>query len=781
MRIALLSLLLVSPCHAGTVVVPRNASPALVETVERFAEALEAGTGQDFEVSQNAVAGAIRFVHADFVNSETYHISNLQIRGATDQALRHGAYAYLHELGFRWLLPSPAWEIVPQLDSIEIGIDEIRTPAFRLRNFFGTGGFGGILPIDPERKLQNRWKLWKQQNGFGGDIAVAGHSGEAFNHAHREVLESHPEYFAEIDGKRQPWGVTTKLCSANAELRKLYITDRRTKLQRDIDTLPADDPRTRTVSAEPADGGGHCECAKCRAIGSVSDRVYFMANEVAKSIRDDFAGRYVSLFAYNQHAAPPAFDLEPNVFVLVAPYAFQRTGLPGDELVKAWSRRTTNLGVYDYWAIPDWANCLPVISNIEATSTKVRFWHSQKVSAFLGESSSSAANVGLTWYVTSRLLWNPAADEAALVDEWFELAFGSAKEPMRRMHTRWARGFVLCEHELGLTFRDLMEARRLAATNAPVRKRVDDYVLYAEYIRLWRDYKEHDAPEELVRHIWRTYDRALICSFRMFQLIARNHPDLYTTWPLKDAAAAIWEDLPDFSDSEITGILQEGVASHTPLEFQTREYSDQLVPVHKPEQLSETYIKTPFFSGTHEFEFWAARPVKLRLRVNNRENYPGNFVQVVDAHGQQILSEIAPPDGETRDLIIPVATPGNHRMTIHDQKIFFRLEVPEDLPFVVRGWKASPALPARVYIRVPDEIERLAIAQQSVVPLKVIGLNGNLIHESDKAVFTVDIPANGPRVLSLSNFKTYTPLRLLNAPEVFAFSRHGLMVPKERP
>ncbi|MHC4880096.1 MAG: DUF4838 domain-containing protein [Planctomycetota bacterium] len=779
MRLILAFLTLASTCNAGTVVVPRNASPALLETADQFAKALEAGTGEAFEVSELAVDGAVRFVRADFENPETYHVSNLQIRGASDQALRHGAYAYLHELGFRWLLPSPAWEIVPQLDGIEIAIDETRTPAFRLRNFFGTGGFGGILPVDPERKLQKRWDLWKQQNGFGGDIAVAGHSGEAFNHSHREILERHSEYFAEIDGKRQPWGVTTKLCTANPELRKLYIADRQTKLRRDIETLPGDDPRARTVSVEPADGGGHCECKRCRAIGSVSDRVYFMANEVAKSMRVEFSGRYASLFAYNQHAAPPQFDLEPNVFVLVAPYAFQRTGLPGDELVKAWGRRTPNLGVYDYWAIPDWANCLPVISNVDATTEKIRFWNHQKVSAFLGESSSSAANVGPTWYVTSRLLWNPDTDAAALADEWFDLAFGPAKEPMRRMHRRWARGFVLSEHELGLTFRDLAEARQLTAANPAVSQRIDDFILYAEYIRLWRDYRNHDQPDELIRHIWRTYERAIICSFRMFQLVARKHPELYETWPLKNADAASWQDLPEFSEAEISEILKRGVASHTPLQFTQHEFNDELVPVHKPEKLSETYVKTPFFAGTHEFEFWAEQPVTLRLRVNKRENYPGNFVRVVDAQGRMILSELAPSDGETHDLVIPVEGPGNHRMTIHDQKIFFRLEIPENLPFVARGWNASPALPAKVYARVPDRIERLAIAQQSVVPLSVFDLNGNLIQESDKAVFTVDIPKNTSRVLTLSNFKTYTPLRLLNAPEIFAFSPDGLMAPKE--
>ena len=44
----------------------------------------------------------------------------------------------------------------------------------------------------------------------------------------------------------------------------------------------------RTVSAqvaEPADGGGHCECARCRKIGTVSDRVF----DLVGGVLDDLA------------------------------------------------------------------------------------------------------------------------------------------------------------------------------------------------------------------------------------------------------------------------------------------------------------------------------------------------------------------------------------------------------------------------------------------------------------------------------------------------------------
>ena len=122
-------------------------------------------------------------------------------------------------------------------------------------------------------KLQAQWERWKERNRFGGDVHLAGHAGEAFNHAHRDILEAHPEFLSEVDGKRQPWGVTTKLCTSNTKVRELWVADRLKKLEQDMTRFP-NDPRSSSVSTEPADGGGHCECKRCLQIGSASDRVF---------------------------------------------------------------------------------------------------------------------------------------------------------------------------------------------------------------------------------------------------------------------------------------------------------------------------------------------------------------------------------------------------------------------------------------------------------------------------------------------------------------------------
>ncbi len=780
--------------------IPDDAPQEIADAAEELAKWLTLGAGSEFTVGKGGIS--LRLAESDDAELADRGLEAFRIRGTNERlsivgnspkAVRHGVYVYLDKLGFRWLLPSESWTIAPNLATIQINVDEVHEPAFRLRNFFGTGGFGGRLPVDPEMRLQARWERWKEQNRFGGDVQLAGHAGEAFNHAHREILEANPEFFAEIDGKRQPWGVTTKLCTANPKVRELWVADRLKKLEADMARFP-NDPRSASVSVEPADGADHCECAKCRKIGTVSDRAFDLANHTARAVAAKHPGKLVNLYAYNVHAAPPNFSVEPNVVVLVAPYAFQRTGLPGDELVKAWAPRANHLGVYDYWAIPDWANCEPVLAYERGTAKKIRFWHGQGVRAFLGESSFSAGNVGLTWYLASRLLWNPQADERAIVNEFFDLAYGPAQAPMRRMHERWAAGYLLSEHELALAFRDLAEARRLAP-NSAIRARIDDFVLYAEYLRLWRAYWETepksptrlDRADELIRYLWRIYPSAMVHSFRMYQLIALRHergnPRLLEKWPQKDASAAAWQNLAEPDEVEVAAMLENGLRDFTPLEFEPREFGEKLQPLHRPEKISDELVQTPEFAGTHEFEFWAPPEVDrivLPMRCGKREDYPGNLVLVLGPDGEEIHRHTAPSDGAWHDLTIPISQSGNHRMIIHDQKIFFRLKAPRNLPFVVKGWKASPALPAKVYFQVPPGISNLAIAQESVVPLKIHDATGNEVAQSPKKLFLVEIPASaGGEIWSLSNFKTYRPLRLLNAANVFSFAKEGMMVPVE--
>ena len=52
-------------------------------------------------------------------------------------------------------------------------------------------------------------------------------------------------------------------------------------------------PEADMVSLETSDGTGHCECAECAKLGSVSDRVFGLANEVPDPRRERYARQIV--------------------------------------------------------------------------------------------------------------------------------------------------------------------------------------------------------------------------------------------------------------------------------------------------------------------------------------------------------------------------------------------------------------------------------------------------------------------------------------------------------
>ena len=212
--------------YGQQIVIEANANKLTKESADELARWLGQTTGKKFEignVSSNNPASAIFLLstNSPLVSSaevarlkdkgkEAFAIRSdgekqLWIVGNTSMAIQHGVYEYLDQLGCRWFFPNDHWTIIPSLKSIAVKIDRLEAPAYRYRDFGGTGGFGGSLVMDPERKLQARWMKWEARNRLGGVMPLSGHTGEAFNTAHRKELEAHPEYLSEIGGKRQPW------------------------------------------------------------------------------------------------------------------------------------------------------------------------------------------------------------------------------------------------------------------------------------------------------------------------------------------------------------------------------------------------------------------------------------------------------------------------------------------------------------------------------------------------------------------------------------------------
>ncbi len=789
--------------YGRTVVVPANASAQLKDSVADFLQTLQSMTGAEFTTRASPDERGILLAYSS--SKEVPSDLSKRLQGHGDEAfilhstdgerlwivanaepgLVDGLYAYLRVLGARWLLPGENWTIIPPRPDIRLTIDQLDEPAFESRRFFGTGGFGKD-PLLPAGGMQRLWDAWERRNSFGGSYALAGHTGEAFNQTHRAVLEAHPEYLALVGGKRSPWSPGAKLCVSNRDAVKLYVDDRLAELRRG--------PRY-AISVEPGDGGAFCECDRCRAIGSgsKSDQVFYLANQVAKAVAKEFPGTYVSLYAYSDHAALPTFPLEPNVYVVVIPDAWQRTGLAADDLLRAWRQRQKGpLGVYTYWALPDWTNDQPSFDWRSTPVERIRFWHSLGLKSAGIETSYSAGAMGLGLYLSSRLLWNPAVDDKALTDEFFRLAFGAAAAPMRRVFERWTGG--LKEIYLPLAFRDLVEARTLA-TAPEARKRIKDVEEYVEFLKLWDDYQNTavGSPERrartrsVVRWLYRIEGTAMVSSYRVQQLLVDRYerdPVLRAEFNPADGHAAGWQGATPPTDAEVLALMTEAQATSHPLDIQERGYSSKLVVLRAEQRAAPAAPGALWLVGSTDVEF-EVPPGRTSLAfdivVKVGAHSAGDVVSATSPDGAPIHNELIPSDGLHHQVSLPTRVPGRYRVHIEDQKALFLFTPPAGIPMALTAI-VSPAPCPPLYFFVPKGQRSLAFFAPSDTPIQLRDADGRLVPTGTSRIVQVPVPeGQDGRVWSIGNIKSWVPLRMLNVPHSFALSPDAVLVPEDAP
>ena len=141
------------------------------------------------------------------------------------------------------------------------------------------------------RMRRARWlPSWRHSNSrMASSFRVhAGHAWQNIIAANKKLFAEHPEYLALMKGQRKG----EQLCVSNPEVRRLAVSWALGQLEKR--------PDAEMVSLECSDGGGQCECEHCRKLGSVSDRVFGLANEAARAVAQKYPGKMVGVLAYNE-------------------------------------------------------------------------------------------------------------------------------------------------------------------------------------------------------------------------------------------------------------------------------------------------------------------------------------------------------------------------------------------------------------------------------------------------------------------------------------------------
>ena len=453
--------------------------------------------------------------------------SGLVIAGGSDLGTLFGVYYLLEKyLGVRWFMPGDLGTVIPRSPNIAIGaINDIEKPDFRIR-WIESG----------EWALHNRMNVGVDVGGqpVGIKWKWAYHSLLAIVPPDK-YFDEHPEYFALISGVRRRPGARRghQLCTSNPEVVRVVAEN--------VCKILDEDPDIDVISVCPEDGGGFCECEKCRALDEerppeqawharYSSRLAVFNNAVARLVARRHPDKLIKVGAYAMYMRAPLdadYRPEPNLAIqachtyacnnhrIASPTCRRNRVYFGDDLER-WADIAQHVFIYEYYNKGAWGG-LPY-PQAHVIKWDIPYFRSLGVEAFFTQAAGRRFPVvGLNHYLAAKLVWDSDLDVELLLEDFYEKFYQEAARPMGRYWSRlesafegnpeclspygykWvslaAPGFftpeVLADCEAAVS-----EAERLAESDA-VRKRVHVCRVTLDFTKMAMEYlKAVQAPFE---------------------------------------------------------------------------------------------------------------------------------------------------------------------------------------------------------------------------------------------------------------------------------------------
>lgn len=241
----------------------------------------------------------------------------------------------------------------------------------------------------------------------------------------------YPEWFAEINGERSRSSIPCDLCLTNPDLLAYVIGQVRAAMR----TATPD----AIINVSQDDGSHPCHCVKCRAVereeGSTSGSLVRFVNAVADAIKDDYPHAAVISLAYEHSRKPPRLTKpRPNVIIWLSSFGCSYAH-PLDheknrafmEDLRGWAAVCDRIYIWDYST--NFSHYLSPFPNLRVLGPNVRLFAQYRVKGFFEQGSYASAGgefAALRAWVIAKLLWNPAVDERALIQQFVKGYYGAA-------------------------------------------------------------------------------------------------------------------------------------------------------------------------------------------------------------------------------------------------------------------------------------------------------------------------------------------------------------------
>ncbi len=389
--------------------------------------------------------------------------NGLHIVGADDDGLYFAVCTFLERYcGVHWFWPGELGEVVPQTSTLRIpDIDIYEAPDFLWRNR-GPGGplWGPLDRISKQRAMGvsethlEQVRLWERRNKLGGMKVSGGHAwGQIV--PPQKYGKLHPEYFALVDGRRDrdfedfDGKHGAQLCTTNPDLIPIFTAY--------IDDFFQSHPDFDALHISPNDGGRFCQCERCRSLDTgarlkhapdkpvITDRIFSFADAVARGMGTKYAGKFLANLAYSWYVDPPV-GTKINLRV-IPQYCLWSCYLHDNPekkqehyaIARGWAEAAANVAIYEYFINGAWPDLPRIVTAKIAES--LRYLHSIGIRLYQAQAGDGFAVNGLNYYISSKLWWDVDADVDALVDEFYEKAFGKAGTCVRSYHEKLERAW----------------------------------------------------------------------------------------------------------------------------------------------------------------------------------------------------------------------------------------------------------------------------------------------------------------------------------------------------
>ncbi|MBQ6914219.1 MAG: DUF4838 domain-containing protein, partial [Kiritimatiellae bacterium] len=421
------------------------------------------------------------------------------IVGREEVAELYGVYRTLEQqLGVRWFKPwqkDDPGEYMPRSAKVELpDAPRKQSPWFLQRHIDMTGSsvayiprsgmtwvyraglqtaaLGGVMLAGPRPKKpgrdQARWDFFKPRVQVNTLELGGGHLTFVSPIPKDKFFDTHPEYFAMVDGRRRK---DDYYCSSNPEVRRILRDDI-------IRRLKATGGRGKYLfGLQDRTGRGNlCECENCRALDSeeekkeplnsnISTRFHTMAAEVAQEVYKEFPDAdFLHTWAYNKYREPPAktVHFDPRMWVELCirrcyGHRIDDPKCPKNVVALDWLRRWRKLIAERRCHTYEYGNC----SGQFYVPYEVRFAHDLKVYRELGLAGWKEEchfvdgvpwrgipkdpvsqrrfheHMGTNWqwfYVAGKLLWEPDLKLEDVLADAESKYYGAAYPAMKEYH-----------------------------------------------------------------------------------------------------------------------------------------------------------------------------------------------------------------------------------------------------------------------------------------------------------------------------------------------------------